>query len=73
MLVLGVARYKGGFVGAPRGETKLTPGDTATLYGPRTTLQNLDERRASRKGNWDHHVGVDKQRQEETLMREPGK
>ncbi len=66
VLVLGIEKGGGGFAGAPRGHTTLDAGDTAILYGPRATLQNLDERRAGSVGNWDHHRAVDQQRQTET-------
>lgn len=65
VLVLGVEQGGAGFTGAPRGRTTLAAGDTAILYGPRATLQRLDERRAGRDGNWDHHRAVDHQRQSE--------
>ncbi|MEW4455223.1 TrkA C-terminal domain-containing protein [Bremerella sp. JC817] len=63
VLVLGIERPGSVYVGAPRGFTKLKPGDTVIMYGQRDVLSNLDERRAGSTGNWDHHKAVDKQLQ----------
>ncbi len=61
VLVLGVEKGGGTYLGAPRGQTKLCPGDTVLLYGPRETLAGLDERRAGSAGNWEHHKAVEEQ------------
>ncbi|RCS52771.1 potassium transporter TrkA [Bremerella cremea] len=60
VLVLGVERPGGIYLGAPRGFTKLHAGDTVIMYGPSDILMNLDERRAGSSGNWDHHKAVDR-------------
>ena len=46
VLVLGVVRKDGTYLGAPRGETRLQPGDTVLLYGRSPTLADLDRRPA---------------------------
>jgi hypothetical protein len=61
VLILGVERPGGHYVGAPRGSTRLEPGDTVIMYGPRESIVNLDERRAGSEGNWEHVKAVDKQ------------
>ncbi len=61
VVVLGIERTAGNYIGAPRGPTKPQSGDTLILYGPRATLVDLDERRADQAGNWDHHQAVDRQ------------
>ena len=61
VLVLGIETANGDYFGAPRGETYLGPHDTVLLYGPRDILARLDERRAGRDGNWEHHVAVEQQ------------
>lgn len=61
VLVLGVERTTGPYLGAPRGDTHLQAGDVVILYGPNEVLANLDEREAGAGGNWDHHRAVDKQ------------
>lgn len=70
VLVLGIEKAEGKFLGAPRGQTKLDAGDTVIIYGPRDVLVDLDERRAGSTGNWDHHKAVDKQRQVEAEEQE---
>lgn len=77
VLVLGIEKEGGVYLGAPRGKTKLLAGDTVIMYGPRHTLADLDERRAGSRGNWDHHKAVDEQikvekRELETLERPEG-
>jgi uncharacterized protein with PhoU and TrkA domain len=62
VLVLGIERRGGDYVGAPRGAMQLTAGDTVLLYGPREVLTNLDQRRQGASGNWEHHKAIDRQR-----------
>jgi len=54
VLVLGVTRRDGGYVGAPRGETVLEAGDLVMLYGRAPVLAELDERRADVGGHLAH-------------------
>ena len=61
ILVLGIQKPDGGYYGAPRGHYRPEPDDTLVLYGPRLTLQDLDQRRADRSGNWRHHLSVERQ------------
>lgn len=68
VLVLGIERGGGDYVGAPRGRTKPLTGDTVILYGPRDILADLDQRRADRVGNLKHEKAVDEQ--EKTQQRE---
>lgn len=66
VLVLGVDRSTGEYIGGPRGETRLSAGDTVIMYGPSPVLENLDERAAGSAGNWEHHKAVDNQRRADT-------
>ncbi|MGH4031142.1 TrkA C-terminal domain-containing protein [Actinomycetota bacterium Odt1-20B] len=50
VLVLGVARRTGQWIGAPGPDTCLRPGDTAVMYGPHDVLDDLDDRRRGRVG-----------------------
>ncbi len=50
VLVLGVQRRTGKWIGAPGPETCMRPGDTAVLYGPRDIIADLDDRRRDRTG-----------------------
>ena len=61
VLVLGIEAADRKYIGAPRGETCLSAGDTVLMYGPRAVLENLDERRAGSEGNWEHHKAVEQQ------------
>lgn len=73
VLILGVETSDGNYLGAPRGQTQLTPGDTVIIYGPSQTLADLDKRRAGSSGNWDHHKAVAKQQQieaEQTVLKQ---
>lgn len=70
ILVLGIEKPDGNYVGAPRGKTQLAVDDTLLLYGPRQVLQKLDQRSAGSGGNWEHHVAVDQQRKVEKREQE---
>lgn len=74
ILVLGVTRAGGEYVGAPRGETRVEPGDVVMLYGRESSLAELDRRHAGVGGQLRHHEAVVKekslQREDESLQRE---
>ena len=63
VLVLGIEKPGGAYLGAPRGYYELVPNDNLLLYGPRGVLASLDERRKGSQGNWEHHISVEKQHQ----------
>lgn len=63
LIVLGIEKHDGGYIGAPRGDSPVVPGDTLIIYGPDGTLEDLDRRRADPDGNWAHVKAVDEQRQ----------
>jgi hypothetical protein len=65
VLVLGIEKADGTYLGAPRGKTQLAEGDTAILYGPQETLSGLDRRRLGTAGDREHREAVDKQREVE--------
>ncbi len=50
VLVLGIERADGRYVGAPRGATELEPGDKMILYGRGEVLVDIDERRPDLDG-----------------------
>lgn len=54
VLVLAVQRSDGGFVGAPRGNTKVHVGDTLILYGRASVLSDLAVRPQSEEGDHRH-------------------
>ncbi len=59
--VLGITRDDGSYVGVPRSNTEIFPGDTLLLYGRSEQLDNLDKRRADVAGDQSHDQAVDQQ------------
>lgn len=47
VLVLGIQRPGGEFIGAPRGDSRIQTDDLLILYGPISRLEELDQRRAA--------------------------
>jgi TrkA-C domain len=62
VLVLGVVRRDGTYIGAPRGTTRLQVGDTVLLYGRSPVLAELDRRRADPGGERAHRAAAEEQR-----------
>ncbi|MFG0285969.1 MAG: TrkA C-terminal domain-containing protein [Phycisphaerales bacterium JB039] len=72
VLVLGIQRAEGDFIGAPRGETRIAEGDTLTLYGRSEIIARLDRRTASLEGQREHYRAARVQRRtEERQQDEP--
>jgi hypothetical protein len=61
VLVLGIQRQDGRYLGAPKGETVVNPGDTLILYGRSPVLDNLDRRTDDSSGRWEHYRQVAEQ------------
>lgn len=57
IVVLGVQRADGSYLGAPRGDTPIEPGDILTLYGSGPRLAELDRRPAGPEGD-EAHAGA---------------
>jgi uncharacterized protein with PhoU and TrkA domain len=51
VLVLGIERPDGVYLGAPRGDSQLLPRDRILLYGRQEVLDDLDRRGAGVKGD----------------------
>lgn len=66
VLVLGITRPTGDYMGAPTGATRIDPGDTVLLYGREAVLEELDERIAGWTGDTAHERAVEEQRQRAT-------
>ncbi len=62
VLVLGIARSGGEFLGAPHGDTEVHEGDVMLLYGRSSTLKHIDRRRADFAGAEDRREAVERQR-----------
>lgn len=58
VLVLGIQRVSGEFVGAPRGQTVIHPHDMLILYGRSSVLSDLDDRRDDYTGDRAHREAV---------------
>ncbi len=53
VLILGIERSDGRWVGAPKDDARLHPGDLVLLYGRKGTLTRLDERKRDAEGELD--------------------
>lgn len=67
VVVLGIHRRDGRYVGAPTSQTRLSPGDTAVLYGQDCVIDELDTRQPGPSGDSEHHVS---QARHATLVQE---
>jgi TrkA-C domain len=63
ILVLGVRRAKGNYVGAPYGQMEIMVKDVLTCYGPEKILRELPHRLAGSEGNHAHTAAVQDQEQ----------
>jgi len=63
VVVLGIRRADGFYLGAPHGRTKIEEGDTLTVYGRADVLKQLDTRRAGAAGDDEHRKSVEYQRE----------
>jgi hypothetical protein len=61
IVVLGIHRSDGSYVGVPRGETRVEDGDRLVLYGPADAIHELDERRRGVEGDEAHEQGMQRQ------------
>ena len=63
IVVLGIERAEGTYLGAPKGPTRIVPADTLTLYGRVSALEELDQRRKSHQGDQEHAEAVVEQQE----------
>jgi uncharacterized protein with PhoU and TrkA domain len=70
VLVLGISRCDGTYIGAPRGDTRVEPDDTLILYGRQETLERLDERREGPSGNVEHDRAIHAEQEHQAHERE---
>lgn len=61
VLVLGISKKDGTYIGAPSGEDKFDVGDTALIYGRGPVLSALGERRKDAAGDMQHAASVEEQ------------
>ena len=67
ILVLGITRQDGTYLGAPKAATKILPHDSLILYGRASALERLDQRGKGWAGERDHEEAVAEQ---EKVVRE---
>ena len=60
ILVLGIIRPDGTYLGAPRGDTTVEAGDRMLVYGRSPTLADIDRRRADASGEEDRRKSIDR-------------
>jgi hypothetical protein len=65
VLVLGIHRADGTFIGAPRGSSRIKAGDTLTIYGREESLAELDRRGRGRRGDQAHMRAIRSQKKVE--------
>lgn len=58
IIVLGISRDDGSYVGGPKGDAEILGGDTLILYGRSEKLRALDRRRADAAGDRAHDESV---------------
>ena len=63
VLVLGVQRADGTYIGASTGQTKISEHDTMILYGRHQALAELDRRRAGLRGDSAHKKAIAQQKE----------
>ena len=60
LLILGIERVGGEFIGAPNGETMLEDGDNVIIYGRDSTIAELSKRQSGFHGDVEHFEEVSK-------------
>ena len=65
VVVLGVGRPNGVYLGAPDGDTEVEPGDTLLVYGREAALADLEARQPGASGDRAHDRAVAEQRRVE--------
>lgn len=63
VLILGIHRKGGIYVGSPDGQTKIIPNDVMTVYGPIERLEELDIRKTGFDGDRAHRIAVAAQKE----------
>ena len=63
VLILGLTRKSGAYVGSPNGVTMIETGDMLTVYGPSDRLEELDIRKQGYQGDRAHRIAMEVQKQ----------
>ena len=70
VLILGIQKPDGTYIGAPTGKTKIAENDTMILYGRHEALAELDRRRAGLRGDSAHKKAI---AQQQVVVKEQNK
>ncbi len=62
IMVLGINRTGGHYIGAPHGQIRICSEDTLILYGRESSFDELDHRQKGRKGDLNHQKAIELQR-----------
>jgi len=65
IVVLGIHRHGGGYLGAPDGDNVIRPGDVLTVYGREDRVEEIDRRAHDENGDRAHAEAIDEQRRRE--------
>ena len=71
IVVLGIYRRINGrihYIGAPRPDTRILPGDELVVYGPEEAIASLAKRAPGARGDMEHEEMVEKQKARESLL-----
>ncbi len=63
VVVLAIRRYDGTYIGAPKGDKQILPGDVIVLYGRTSSLQQVDQRQCTTVGDQQHKQAMAAQKQ----------
>ena len=61
VLILGIHRANGKYIGSPNGKTNVHDGDVLTVYGPQLRLEELDLRQQGFQGDTAHRTAIEDQ------------
>ena len=61
VLVLGIRREEGTYLGTPTAQMEIHAGDVLVLYGPIHRIEELDQRRKGRRGEAAHQEAMEEQ------------
>jgi hypothetical protein len=68
VLILGIHRQGGTYVGSPDGQTKIVANDVLTVYGPIERLEELDIRKTGFDGDRAHRIAVAAQKEAKEMV-----
>ncbi|MBC8369514.1 MAG: TrkA C-terminal domain-containing protein [Planctomycetes bacterium] len=63
VMILGIKRQDGQYLGAPKGSAMIFDGDEIIVYGKLSMLRILESRRAGSQGDREHEIAVEKKQE----------